>query len=91
LVVVNEVDRSVVEVDFYGTNAETDEPHEDGKPPGESGAIALLTTAPRLVLVSKFLGQHGRRHWGLGLFHDTKLRRGGVGSNIIAVDGLYRG
>lgn len=91
LVVVEEVDRFVIEVDFYGTNAETDEPHEDGEPPGASGTIAFLTTAPRLVLVGKFLGQHGRRHGGLGFFHNTKLRRGGIGSNTSTVDGLYGG
>ena len=41
LTVVNEMDRFVVEVNLQGTNAKTDEPHEESKPPGESSTIAL--------------------------------------------------
>lgn len=41
LTVVEEMDRFVVEVDLQGTNAKTDEPHEESKPPGESSTIAL--------------------------------------------------
>ena len=41
LAVVEEMDRFVVEVDLQGTNAETDEPHEKGEPPGKPRAIAL--------------------------------------------------
>ena len=56
LTVVKDVDRFVVEVDLYDTSAETDEPHEDCEPPGESRTIALSTLKPRFVSASKLLG-----------------------------------
>lgn len=56
LAVVNNVDRFVVEIDFQGTKAETNEPHSDGEPPGEPRMIALLAFEPRFVSVSQLLG-----------------------------------
>lgn len=90
LTVVNEMDRFVVEVDLDGTTAETEEPHADGEPPGESGTITLLALEPRLVLVCEFLGQHGRRHRRLGFLRNAELRRGGIGSTAGTVDRLDR-
>ena len=46
LAVVKEMDRFVVEVDLDGAGTETDEPEEDGDPPGESRPIAPLIIEP---------------------------------------------
>ena len=87
LVVVNDVDGFVVEVDFQGTKAKTNEPHSDSEPPGEPRTIGFLAFEPRFVLVSQFLGQHGGRHRGPGFFDSTKLLGGTIRSTI---EGLYR-
>lgn len=87
LVVVNDVDRFVVEVDRQATEGETSEPHGNCEPPREPGTIAFLAFEPRLVLVSQFLGQDGRGHRRPGLFDSTKLWRGGIRS---AIERLYR-
>lgn len=55
LAVVKEMDRSVVEVDLYGTSTEADEPEEDGDPPGESRTTAPLVIEPWLILFGEFL------------------------------------
>lgn len=55
LAVVKNVDRSVIEVDFYGASAETEKPDEGGDPPRKSRTVALLTVEPRLVLVGELL------------------------------------
>lgn len=87
LAILDDVDRFVVEVDSQGTESETNEPHSNGEPPGEPRAITFLAFEPRLVLVSQFLGQHGRRHGGSRLLDDTELWRRGIWG---AIEGLYR-
>ena len=91
MAVVKEADRFVVEVDLYSTTTETEEPHEDGEPPGEPRTIAFLAIDPRLFLVGEFPRQHRRRHGGLGLSDSTELRRRGIRSTTGTVDGLDRG
>jgi len=89
LTVVEEMNRFVVEEHLEGTNAETNEPHEGGEPPGESSPIALLSPEPRLFLVAKFLGQHCRGHGGPEFFDSDELGGGSIGSTAGTVEGLY--